>query len=208
MTNQPLLILASASPRRAELLRAAGISFQVRVADIDETQRPGEPARDYVLRLSREKAAAVAAGDELVLGADTTVLIDEATAGKPENVADAERMLRALSGNWHEVLTAVTLLRGGEARSDIATTRVKFAALSEEEIQWYVATGEPDDKAGAYAIQGYASLFIERIEGSYFNVVGLPVQMVYRLAREMGVDLRKVRGDQPTANNKAEVQRH
>ncbi len=208
LMTKPVLILASASPRRAELLQAAGISFQVRVADIDETPRPGEPARDYVLRLAREKAAAVATGNELVLGADTTVLIGEETAGKPENAADAERMLRALSGNWHEVLTAVTLLRGSEARSDIATTRVKFAALSEEEIQWYVATGEPDDKAGAYAIQGYASLFIERIEGSYFNVVGLPVQMVYRLAREMGVDLRRVSGNQPTANNQAEAQRH
>ncbi|HWQ33044.1 MAG TPA: Maf family protein [Blastocatellia bacterium] len=199
----PALILASASPRRAELLRAAGISFQVRVADIDETPQPGESPTAYVLRLAREKARAVARPGELVLGADTTVLIGTETAGKPENAADAERMLRALSGAWHEVLTAVTLLRDGQELSDVAVTRVKFASLTEEEIQWYVATGEPYDKAGAYAIQGYASLFIERIEGSYFNVVGLPVQMVYRLAREMGVDLRRVRTDQKTVNNQS-----
>jgi septum formation protein len=193
MMNRPELILASASPRRAELLRAAGIHFHVRVADIDETQRPDESARDYVLRLSQEKAMAVARAGELVLGADTTVLIGDETAGKPENAADAERMLRALSGAWHEVLTAVTLLRGAQSLSDVAVTRVRFAAMSEEEIKWYVATGEPYDKAGAYAIQGYAALFIERIEGSYFNVVGLPVQMIYRMAREMGVDLRGLR---------------
>ncbi|HZS07761.1 MAG TPA: Maf family protein [Blastocatellia bacterium] len=186
----PALILASASPRRAELLRAAGITFEVRVADIDETQRPGEAARDYVIRLSREKAEAVARGDELVLGADTTVLIGDETAGKPQDAADAERMLRALSGTWHEVLTAVTLRRGSRMISDVAVTRVKFAAMNDEEIRWYVASGEPFDKAGAYAIQGLASLFIERIEGSYSNVVGLPVQMVYRMSREMGVEIR------------------
>ena len=185
-----MLILASASPRRAELLRAAGISFTVRVADIDETRRPGESASDYVLRLSREKAAAVAQENELVLGADTTVLIGDEIAGKPTDAADAERMLRALNGNWHEVLTAVTLLCNDQSVSEIAVTRVKFAPLTEEEIKWYVATGEPDDKAGAYAIQGCASLFIERIEGSYSNVVGLPVQMVYDLARKLGFELR------------------
>jgi septum formation protein len=203
----PALVLASASLRRAELLRAAGISFQVRVADIDETPQPGESPAAYVLRLAREKARAVARPGELVLGADTTVLIGTETAGKPETAADAERMLRALSGNWHEVLTAVTLRHETQERSDVAVTRVKFAALSEEEIQWYVATGEPYDKAGAYAIQGCASLFIERIEGSYFNVVGLPVQLVYRLAREMGVDLRNLRADQNRVNNRAEEQR-
>ncbi len=184
------LVLASASPRRSELLRAAGISFTVRVADIDETQLPGESATDYVRRLSREKAEAVAQQNELVLGADTTVLIGHETAGKPINAADAERMLRALSGNWHEVLTAVTLLCNDQVVSDVVVTRVKFALMTEEEIKWYVATGEPFDKAGAYAIQGCASLFIERIEGSYSNVVGLPVQMVYDLARRLGADLR------------------
>ena len=135
------LVLASASPRRAEILRAAGISFVVRAADLDETMHPGEPARDYVLRLSRAKAAAVAGPDELVLGADTTVLIGDEIAGKPVDEADAERMLRALSGQWHEVLTAVTIIRQERIISDVAVTRVKFADLSAEDISWYVGTG-------------------------------------------------------------------
>jgi len=181
-----MFILASASPRRAELLRAAGINdFTVRVADIDETQLPDESPRDYVLRLSREKAQAAAQGEELVLGADTTVVIHHQIAGKPVDAEDARRMLRALSGQWHEVLTAVTLVRGNRTLSDIASTRVKFIEMSEEEIDRYVATGEPMDKAGAYGIQGYASRFIERIEGNYSNVVGLPVERVYRMMKEM-----------------------
>jgi septum formation protein len=187
-----MLVLASSSPRRAELLRAAGINFIVRAADIDETIKPDELPRDYVLRLSREKARAVARGDDLTLGADTTVVINGQIAGKPFDAEDAARMLRALSGRWHEVLTGVTLTRAGKTVSDIASTRVKFAELSEAEINWYVSTGEPMDKAGAYAIQGYASLFIERIEGSYSNVVGLPVQLVYRLAGRMGIDLLRI----------------
>jgi septum formation protein len=180
-----MLILASASPRRAALLRAAGIDFTVRAADIDETQWPDEPPRAYVLRLSRAKAQAITQGDELVLGADTTVVINHEVAGKPVDAADAQRMLRALGGRWHEVLTAVTLAQGDRVMSDVEVTRVKFASLSEAEIDWYVATGEPMDKAGAYGIQGYASRFVERIEGSYSNVVGLPVQMVYRMLQEM-----------------------
>jgi septum formation protein len=184
-----MLVLASSSPRRAELLRAAGINFTVRAADVDETIKPDELPRDYVLRLSREKARAVARGDELTLGADTTVVINGQIAGKPVDAEDAKRMLRALSGRWHEVLTGVTLARAGKTISDIASTRVKFAELSEAEINWYISTGEPMDKAGAYAIQGHASLFVERIEGSYSNVVGLPVQLVYRLAGRMGVEL-------------------
>jgi septum formation protein len=186
-----MLVLASSSPRRAELLRAAGINFTVRAADVDETIKPDELPRDYVLRLSREKARAVARGDELTLGADTTVVINGQIAGKPVDIEDAKRMLRALSGRWHEVLTGVTLARAGKTISDIASTRVKFAELSEAEIVWYVSTGEPMDKAGAYAIQGHASLFIERIEGSYSNVVGLPVQLIYRLAGRMGVELMR-----------------
>ncbi len=179
-----MIILASSSPRRAELLRAAGIEFTVRVSDIDEAILQGESPRDYVLRLSRAKAQAVAQGDEVVLGADTTVVINNEIAGKPENGEDARRMLRALSGQWHEVLTAVTLLRSDRILSGVASTLVKFAEMSEEEIDWYVSTGEPMDKAGAYGIQGYASRFVERIEGNYSNVVGLPVEMVYRMMRE------------------------
>jgi septum formation protein len=188
-----MLILASASPRRAELLRAAGINFTVRATDVDETIQPGESPHDYVLRLSREKALAVARDDELTLGADTTVVINGEIAGKPVDNEDARRMLRSLSGQWHEVLTGVTLARAGRVLSDVASTRVKFAEMSEAEVDWYVATGEPMDKAGAYAIQGHAALFVERIEGSYSNVVGLPVQMVYRLAAEMGVELLQLK---------------
>ena len=184
-----MLILASSSPRRAELLRAAGIDFTVRAADIDETIGPNEPPRDYVERLSREKARAVVRGDELALGADTTVVINGETIGKPADAEEAGRMLRALSGQWHEVLTGVTLARADLAVSAVSSTRVKFAELSDAEIKRYVSTGEPMDKAGAYAIQGRASLFVERIEGSYSNVVGLPVQLTYQLARRMGVDL-------------------
>lgn len=188
-----MLILASASPRRAELLRAAGINFTVRSADVDETIQPGESPHDYVLRLSRDKALAVARDDELTLGADTTVVINGEIAGKPVDDEDARRMLRALSGQWHEVLTGVTLTRAGQVLSDVASTRVKFAEMSEAEVNWYVATGEPMDKAGAYAIQGHAALFVERIEGSYSNVVGLPVQLVYQLAGGMGVELLKLK---------------
>ncbi len=180
-----MLILASGSPRRAELLRAAGIEFIVRVADLDETHLSGESPRDYVLRLSQAKARAVARGGDLVLGADTTVVIEDEIAGKPVDAEDARRMLRSLNGRWHEVLTAVTLLRGDRSLSDVASTRVKFIEMSDADIDWYVSTGEPMDKAGAYAIQGYASRFVERIEGSYSNVVGLPVQMVYRLVEEI-----------------------
>jgi nucleoside triphosphate pyrophosphatase len=179
-----MLILASGSPRRAELLRAAGIEFTVRIADVDETILPGESPRDYVLRLSRAKALAVAGEDEILLGADTTVLIEDEIAGKPVDLEDARRMLKALSGKWHEVLTGVTLLQGHKILSDVAVTRVKFSEMSEPEIDWYVSTGEPMDKAGAYGIQGYASRFVECIEGSYSNVVGLPVQMVYRMLQE------------------------
>jgi septum formation protein len=179
-----MLILASGSPRRAELLRAAGIEFTVRIADVDETILPGESPRDYVLRLSRDKALAVAGEDEILLGADTTVVIEDEIAGKPVDIEDARRMLKALSGKWHEVLTGVTLLRGHKILSDVAVTRVKFSEMSDPEIDWYVSTGEPMDKAGAYGIQGYASRFVECIEGSYSNVVGLPVQMVYRMLQK------------------------
>ena len=150
---------------------------------------PNEPPRDYVARLSREKARAVVRGDELALGADTTVVINGEIIGKPADAEEAGRMLRALSGQWHEVLTGVTLARADRIVSAVSSTRVKFAELSDAEIKLYVSTGEPMDKAGAYAIQGRASLFVERIEGSYSNVVGLPVQLTYQLARRMGVDL-------------------
>jgi len=175
-----VLILASRSPRRSELLNAAGISFEVLAADIDETPHPNEAPDAYVERLAIEKARAVAAmrPGARVLGADTTVTIDGEILGKPVDEADAMRMLRLLSGRPHEVHTGVALVSAGGVRSAVDTTRVWFSSMTDEDISWYVATGEPIDRAGAYAIQGFASRFIPRIEGSYSNVVGLPVALV------------------------------
>jgi septum formation protein len=179
------LVLASRSPRRAELLRAAGIDFTVRAADVDETPQPNEDPRDYCVRLAKEKAGALSASpDEIVLAADTTVVFGNEILGKPLDEADATRMLRGLSGRRHEVITAICLRCGNVVIADVESTAVWFAALSDSEIKEYVASGEPMDKAGAYGIQGLASKFIERIEGSYSNVVGLPVSLVYRRLKE------------------------
>jgi len=187
MPGSTPLVLASRSPRRAELLTAAGIPFVVRTADIDETpRRPGETPRDYVLRMAEEKARAVTVADsETILAADTTVVLGAEILGKPANAADASRMLAALSGRRHDVLTGICLLRGNRTVRDFASTAVWFGDMSLEEIAHYVASGEPMDKAGAYAIQGIASRWIERIEGEYTNVVGLPVSLVYRHLREL-----------------------
>jgi septum formation protein len=188
------LVLASGSPRRAELLRAAGIDFTIEVADVDETPLEGERPVDYVARLAQAKAAVIAqrrGPGYRVLGADTTVVIEDQIVAKPVDAEDARRMLRQLSGQWHEVLTGIALVDGSQEWTEVETTRVQVALLTQAEIDWYVATGEPMDKAGAYGIQGYASRFIERIEGSYANVVGLPVHRVYRL-------LRHADGDQKT----------
>jgi len=179
-----MLVLASQSPRRSEILRLAGIPFTVRAAPVDESLLPLESPADYVLRLAAAKAHAIPAdADELVLGADTTVVIDGEILAKPEGTADAGRMLALLSGRRHEVLTGICLRRGPRSTCHCVTTGVVFAALTPEEIAAYVASGEPMDKAGAYAIQGLASKFVERIEGDYFNVMGLPVALVYRLLR-------------------------
>jgi septum formation protein len=176
-----MLVLASSSPRRRDLLSNAGIPFTVRVAPVDESCVEGEEPVEYVRRIAQSKAAAAAAEPhEIVLGADTTVVAGGAILGKPENDADASRMLRLLSGQRHEVLTGICLKRGTETVVDHAVTAVWFAPMSTDEIAAYVATGEPADKAGAYAIQGIASRYINRIEGCYFNVVGLPVSLVYR----------------------------
>jgi septum formation protein len=180
------IILASRSPRRAELLAAAGISFEVLAADVDETPLPGETPGVYVERLAIAKAQAVLAlrPEARVLGADTTVTIDNEILGKPVDNADAVRMLRKLSGRVHEVHTGVSLIRAGCVQSVVDTTRVWFEVMTDEDISWYVATGEPVDRAGAYAIQGFASRFIPRIEGSYSNVVGLPVAVVSSILRQ------------------------
>ena len=180
------LVLASASPRRAEILRAVGWPFEAEAADVDEALRAGEPPVDYVERLAREKAGAVARARlfGLVLGADTVVVVEGEVLGKPRDAEDARRMLRLLRGRWHEVLTGVALVRAEDARAAVAheRTRVRFAEMTDAEVDWYVSTGEPADKAGAYAVQGRAALFIDGLEGDYWNVVGLPVRLVYELA--------------------------
>ncbi len=176
-----MLVLASQSPRRAEILRNAGIPFTVRVAEVDETPLEAERPGPYVRRLAEAKARAIdAAPDEIVLAADTTVVAAGEILAKPADAADARRMLRLLSGRRHEVLTGICLRRGADAIRDHASTAVWFAPLADSEIEEYAASGEPMDKAGAYAIQGLASKFVERIEGCYFNVMGLPVAMVWR----------------------------
>ena len=178
-----MLILASASPRRQELLRAAGISFEVLPADIVEKPLQLEDARECAERLAREKALAVARQrpNHCVLGADTVVTIDNEILGKPTDNADAKRMLRLLSGRCHQVVTGICLVQEGEPMVASETTLVTMLEINDREIADYIATGEPMDKAGAYAIQGIASRWISRIEGDYSNVVGLPVRMLLRM---------------------------
>jgi septum formation protein len=220
-----MLVLASASPRRQELLRNAGIQFAVQPADIDESPLPGEPPRECAERLAREKALAVwnTCPGDVVLGADTIVVVDTCILNKPTDAADAARMLRLLSGRTHEVITGVCFVkpvagRGlpvannpsveraldrptdqGSMRAETPhvrlaseSTKVVVNPISEEEIQEYVATGEPMDKAGAYAIQGRASRWIPRIEGDYTNVVGLPVALVYRMLTEHKIEISTI----------------
>jgi septum formation protein len=181
-----MLVLASASPRRSELLRNAVIAFEVQPAHVEEAPLPGELAQALAERLAREKAMAVAAkrAKDIVLGADTVVVIDGEILGKPADAADAARMLRLLSGRRHEVITGVCLVAGGQWSVASETTSVTMSEISEKEIAEYVATGEPMDKAGAYAIQGIASRWIPRIEGDYSNVVGLPVALVWRMLQQ------------------------
>ena len=179
-----MIVLASASPRRAELLKAAGIAFDILPAHVDESVHPGEAPEAYARRVSRAKASAVLqrSPGRPVLAADTVVVIDGHILGKPADPEDARRMLRLLSGKTHEVLTAVTL----DEETRVERTTVEFAPLSSAEIDAYVASGEPMDKAGAYAIQGLASRFVTSIRGSYSNVVGLPVALVYTMLKRAG----------------------
>jgi septum formation protein len=185
------IILASASPRRAELLRAAGIAFDVRPADVDEQVHDGEPPDAYVRRVADAKARAIHQQwpDRVVLAADTTVVADGHVLGKPIDREDARRMLRLLSGRTHQVMTGVAVIGpqgAGEGETRIEVTTVEIAPLGDADIAWYVASGEPMDKAGAYAIQGLASRFVTRIEGSYSNVVGLPVALVHEMLEVFG----------------------
>ena len=184
------LILASASPRRAELLTSAGFEFEISPANVDESRFPGEQPASYALRVAVAKADAAtrvdsSAGD-VVLAADTVVVIGDRILGKPVDDADARSMLGLLSGTVHTVLTAVVLRTTAEQRSAVVVTRVHFRRLLDEEIDWYLETGEPDGKAGAYAIQGQAARFIDWIDGSWSNVVGLPIETVDRLLTELG----------------------
>ena len=190
------LLLASRSPRRSHLLREAGYEFDVAPADVDESRLPDEPPRDYVARLARAKAAAAAWGasadarvgasdDRVVVAADTVVVIDGDVLGKPADRRESAAMLGRLAGRTHEVLTGVAVAAAGRVTVAVETTRVTFTPLDPARIAWYVETGEGDDKAGAYAAQGVGSRFIERIEGSYTNVVGLPVARVDRLLRAL-----------------------
>ena len=176
-----MLVLASKSPRRSELLRAAQIPFTVRAADVEEVRAEGETPLAYVKRLAQDKAAAVELSPgEVVLGADTIVVLESEVLEKPKDASDAARMLRKLSGRAHQVLTGICLRSADRTVIDCSETSVTFLPLSESEIQSYVASGEPDGRAGAYAIQGGASRFVQRVDGCYFTVVGLPVSLVYR----------------------------
>jgi septum formation protein len=187
------LVLASGSPRRHDLLAGLGLAFEVRPADIDESHPDFEPAPMYVGRLARAKAAAVARPGEVVVAADTTVDLDGELLGKPANPDEARALLRRLSGRTHHVHTGVCVHRAvdpvAQIRSDVVDTAVTFATLPEAWIDWYVATGEPLDKAGGYGMQGAAALFVARIDGSPSNVIGLPLDSLASLLREAGTDL-------------------
>jgi septum formation protein len=184
MITLPKITLASGSPRRAQILRSVGWEFTVLAPDIDESERPGESPEDYVQRLAAEKAAVVA--DKVtgspILAADTTVVVDGQILGKPVDLDDARRMIRMLAGKRHDVLTGVAYFDDGASRVGLQRTGVVFAEMSEAEINFLAETGDPLDKAGAYAVQAQAALFITSIDGDYWNIVGLPINLVYRLA--------------------------
>jgi septum formation protein len=181
-----MLILASSSPRRRELLTQAGLTFEVHAAHIDESRLPNEQPANYVQRLALEKAQAIYARfpNATVLGADTTVVLDNEIMNKPTNLPDAERMLRALSGRTHQVYTGIAVITTATHRVHLETTDVTFSEIGEADLAHYLASGDPLDKAGAYGIQGFAARWIPRIEGDYFNVVGLPIAATVRLLHE------------------------
>jgi septum formation protein len=186
------VVLASASPRRRQLLNLIGIAHEVRPANIDETMRPRETPRRHAERLAREKASAIAKRDPdlITIGADTIVVVNRKVLGKPRDTDDAARMIALLSGREHVVTTAVAVSRGKKLRSAVEEVRVKFRRLRDDEIEAYIATGEPMDKAGAYGIQGYGATIVERIEGDYFAVMGLPIVRLVGLLRDVGISYR------------------
>ena len=183
----PRVILASQSPRRRELLSLVGIPHEVRPADVDETYPAGELPREHAIRLAREKAGAIAEPDAVVIGSDTIVVVDGDVLGKPTDANDAARMLRRLSGRAHVVITAVAVSWRGRVESDAEEVGVTFHELTEERIAAYVATGEPMDKAGAYGIQGFGAVNIARVDGDYFAVMGLPLQLLIRVCGRLGL---------------------
>lgn len=187
------LVLASTSPRRQEILSLFYKELKIIPSQISELQLVGESPKDYVFRLAKNKAQDVAKNspNSIVVGADTIVLYENKVLGKPSSKDDARKMLELLSNNWHEVLTGVAVVNtfSNKIEVDICQTRVKFSPLTKNEIEWYIETNEPFDKAGAYAIQGYGSLFVEEIEGNYLNVVGLPVPLLRNLLKKVGYDL-------------------
>jgi septum formation protein len=191
--SETKIVLASSSPRRAALLAAIGVEFEIVPSQVQERPHPDEPPGDYITRMARAKVVAVARqrADGLVIGGDTVVVLDGVLLEKPRGEVEARRMLRELSGRWHAVLTGVALFDAATHRevADYEKTLVRFASLTDSEIDWYISTGEPMDKAGAYGIQGFAAVFVEEIAGNYSNVVGLPIPLVCRLARQLGYSL-------------------
>jgi len=183
MIKLPPIVLASGSPRRAEILTSVGWEFTRVVPDIDESERDGESPEVYVQRLAREKADAVThmRTNAIVLAADTTVVVEGAILGKPNDLEHAREMLRILSGRWHDVLTGVAVCKNGVTSVGLERTGVKFVEMNAAEVEFLARKGDPLDKAGAYAVQAQAALFIEQIRGDYWNVVGLPISLVYRL---------------------------
>ena len=187
-----MLILASKSPRRQELLARLGLSFAVMTADIDETMDPAIPLTEEIKRVSRAKAEAVRARvspDDIIISADTVVCIDGKRLGKPRDEADAADMLRMLSGRSHEVVSGVCVLRGEEAAVEAVTTAIHFRPLSDGEISAYIASGEPMDKAGAYGIQSLASIFVDKLDGDYYNVMGLPLCTLAQMLWQFGINI-------------------
>jgi septum formation protein len=186
------VVLASASPRRRQLLDLIGIAHEVRPANIDESMRPRENPRRHAERLAREKATTISKRDPdlITIAADTIVVVNRKVLGKPRDADDAARMLALLSGREHVVTTAVAVARGKKLRSAVEEVRVRFRRLRDDEIEAYIATGEPMDKAGAYGIQGFGATIVERIEGDYFAVMGLPIVRLVGLLRDVGVQYR------------------
>ena len=188
--THPRVVLASQSPRRRELLRLIGVPHEVRPADIDETYLPGEQPRAHAERLAREKALRVTESGAVVIGSDTIVVVDGDVLGKPVDEADAARMLRRLSGRSHVVMTAVAVAWGGRIESAVEEVEVTFHALSDAEVAAYISTREPMDKAGAYGIQGFGATIVARVDGDYFAVMGLALQLLVRLFRKLGLRYR------------------